>query len=83
VVQRDQLVALVRKRRARVLEVAHHLLGPVVHLAGGDDLVPRVAERPERHVELVTVLGLHVLAHDGLTALPERRHAPTLRQAQR
>ena len=71
VVHGDQLVALVRERRARLLEVAHHLVGPVVHLAGGDDLVAGVSERPERHVEFMTVLGLHVLAHDGLAAVPE------------
>jgi hypothetical protein len=29
-----------------------------------------VSERPERRVELMTVLGLHVLTHDGLTAIP-------------
>ena len=66
VVQRDQLVALVGEGGARLREVAHHLLGPVVHLARGDDLVARMIEGAERHVELMPVLGLHVLAHDGL-----------------
>jgi hypothetical protein len=68
VVEPDQLVALVGECGARLLEVARHLLGAVVHVAVRDDLVTRVVERPHRHVELVPVLGLHVLTDDGLAA---------------
>ena len=66
-----ELVSLVRECRAGLLEVAHHLVGTVVHVARGDDLVARVIEGAERHVELMTVLGLHVLAHDGLATLSQ------------
>src|SRR5439155_13127012 len=52
----DQLVALVRERRARLGEVARDLVLAVVDVAGRDDLVARVAERGHRHIELVPVL---------------------------
>ena len=66
VMQRDELVALVGECRARLGEVAPHLLLPVKHLPGGDDLVARMGKRSDRRVEVVAVLRLHVLAHDGL-----------------
>ena len=47
--------------------------GPSKTSPVGDDLVARVVERRHRHVEVVDVLGLHVLAHDGLAALAQRR----------
>ena len=85
VVQRDQLVALVGERRAALLEVRRDRRLAVVHVAGRDELVARVVERLHRHVELVPVLGLHVLAHDRLAALAQRRRghqrAPLLRDA--
>src|SRR5205085_7153778 len=76
VVQRNGLVALVRKRRTRLREVRGHRLLAVVNLTGGDDLVAGVVEGPQRHVELVTVLGLHVLANKPFATLAElrRRH---------
>jgi hypothetical protein len=74
VVQRDQLVALVGERRARLSEVGHDLLRPVVHVAGRDDLVPRVAERAERRLEVVLVLRLHVLAHHRFAPFAQRVH---------
>jgi hypothetical protein len=77
VVQRDQLVALVGERGARLVEVALDRLGAVVDLAGRDDLVARVVEGRQRDVELVPVLGLHVLAHQLLSGLAQG-HRPTL-----
>ena len=60
----DQLVALVRKGGACLLEVARHLLRPVVDVAGADELVARMVEGGDRGVVLVPVLGLHVLDHE-------------------
>ena len=64
----DQLVALIRERRARVLEVLAHGRVAVVHLPRRDDLVARVREGLHHGLEVVDVLGLHVLAHHGLTS---------------
>ena len=72
VMQGQQLVALVGESGAGVLEVLHDLLGSVVDLAGGDQLVPRVVKGVERVVELVAVLGVHVLAHDRLARRAHR-----------
>ena len=66
VVERDQLVALVREGPAALLEVPRHLLGPVVDVAGGDQLVAGVVEGLEGRVELVPVLRVHVLPDDRL-----------------
>ena len=77
-VQRDQLVALVWKRGAALVEVAQHLLLPVVYVAGGDQLVARMLERRHRRVEVVPVLRLHVLAHERFAALPAGRRSPSL-----
>src|SRR5882762_11517879 len=71
----SDLVALIGERRAALVEVAGDRLLAVVDVARRDDLVARVAERLHRHVELVAVLGLHVLAHDLLAGLSEA-HAP-------
>jgi hypothetical protein len=68
VVHRDQVVALVRERGPGLLEVARDLTRAVVDVAGADQLVARMVERRERCVELVPVLGLHVL-DDELLAL--------------
>ena len=68
VMQRDELVALVRERGAGGAEVLPHLLLAVEDLPRGDDLVARVLERPDRGVEVGDVLGFHVLADDGLAA---------------
>src|SRR5437763_1948190 len=65
----------------RLGEVARALLLAVVDGARRDDLVARVAERGHRHVELVPVLRLHVLAHHGLAALAQglvAQHVRTL-----
>ena len=83
VVQRDQLVALVGERRARLLEVARHLALPVVYVAGGDDLVARVVERAHRGVEVEPVLGLHVLAHRRLALAAQRRAGLGMRRVER
>src|SRR3954447_19915337 len=77
VVQRDQLVALVGERGARLGEVPRDLVGAVVHVAGRHDLVARVVEGREGHVELVPVLGLHVLAHGALAGVAEAHRAAT------
>ena len=58
------LVALVGERTAGQLVVAGHLLGSVIDVPGGDDLVTRMVERRHRDVEVVGVLRRHVLAHD-------------------
>jgi len=73
VVQRDDLVALVGKRRPAFGEVGANLLLTVEDVAGRHELVPRMIERGDRGVEVVTVLRLHVLAHDRLPALPKAR----------
>ena len=72
--QRDQLIPLVRKRRARLLEVGHYLLTAVVHVPDRDDLVAGVVEGAERGVEVVLVLRLHVFAHHGLAPFAQRVH---------
>ena len=72
-VQGQQLVALVGEGAPRLLEVRHHLLGPVVDLAGPHQLVAGVMEGGEGVVELVAVLGVHVLAHDLLALAPQQR----------
>src|ERR1700677_2793688 len=69
VVQRDQLVALVGKGGACLGEVAPYLLLAVVHVSRADQLVARMLERRDRRIEVVVVLGLHVLAHERLAAL--------------
>jgi mannosyltransferase len=66
VVEGNQLVSLVGERGACLLEVARHLLRPVVDVAGADQLVARVVESRQRGVELVPVLRLHVLDHEPL-----------------
>ena len=68
VVQGDHLVALIWEGGAALGVVTAHLLLAVVHLAGGDQFVARVREGADRGVEVVDVLGLHVLAHNGLAA---------------
>ena len=60
--EREQLVALVGEGGAGLLEVARDLLGAVVDVAGGDQLVARVVEGVEGGIELVPVLRVHVLA---------------------
>ena len=70
-VEGDRLVALVGERRAGLGEVRRHRLLTVVHLPRGDDLVAGVVEGRHRHVELVTVLGLHVLADQPLAVLAQ------------
>ena len=67
-VQGDQLVALIRERGPRLLEVARHLPLAVVPVPGRDYLVARVVESAHGRVEVVPVLGLHELANDGLAA---------------
>ena len=71
VVELDQLVALVGEGAAGLLVVGGDLLGPVVDVAGRDDLVAGVLEGVERDVELVPVLGLHVLDDDLLAFLAQ------------
>src|SRR3954453_13028441 len=74
-VEGDQLVALVGKGRARLLVVAVDLFGAVEDLVGRNDLVARVVgEGGQRHVEVVRVLRLHVLADD-LLGLVSRVHS--------
>src|SRR3954465_3557117 len=70
VVQRQELVALIREGSTGVVVVAGHLLGAVVDLPGGDQLVARVTEGVERGVELVPVLRVHVLTDDLPALLP-------------
>src|SRR5439155_20352754 len=77
VVHLDELVALVRERRARLLEIAVDRFLAVVDLAGGDQLVAWVLERAHGDVELVAILRLHVLANDLLADVFEG-HAATL-----
>ena len=90
VVQRDDLVALVGKGLAGLAVVRRDGLRPVDHLAAGDELVARMVEGREREVEVVAVLGLGVLAHDGLAPGSEvgvHRHVadptPSVRQSLR
>src|SRR5262249_17481729 len=64
VVERDQLIPLVGKGGARLVEVAGDLLGAVIDVAGADELVARVVEGLDRRVVLVTILRLHVLDHE-------------------
>jgi hypothetical protein len=66
VVHRDQLVALIRERSPGVLEVARDLTRAVVDVARADQLVARMVERRKRRVELVPILGLHVLGDERL-----------------
>ena len=78
---RDQLVALIGEGGAGVLEVAGHLLAAVVDVPRADQLVARVVEGLDRRLELVPVLGLHVLDHELLalaTKLLADGHGPTL-----
>jgi len=79
VVHGDQRVALVGERAARLLEVARDSIRAVVDVAGRHDLVARMAERGERGREVVAVLRLHVLAHDGFAPgaqIADGRHRP-------
>ena len=64
VVQRDQLVSLVGKGGAGLLEVPGHLLRAVVDLAGAHQLVAGMVEGRDRRLVVVTVLRLHVLDHE-------------------
>ena len=73
VMEGDQLVALVGERGARLLEVARHLVGAVEDVARADQLVARVVEGRERGVELVPVLGLHVLDNELLAPATKLR----------
>src|SRR5262249_22913785 len=70
-------VPLVGEGRARGGVVAADGALAVEHLARRDQLVAWMREGAERHVELVTVLGLHVLAHDGFASLAEGRRRGT------
>ena len=77
VVDRDHLVALVGKGRARARVVGAHGGFAVVHLTGRDELVARMRERGHRGLEVLAVLGVHVLAHHGLARgshLVRQRH---------
>ena len=69
-------VALVGECGARGGVVAADRFLAVVHLAGGDQLVARVREGSQGHVELVAVFRFHVLAHHHL-ALGSQAHQPT------
>src|SRR4029079_1604118 len=64
VVKGDELISLVGKGGARLLEIARNLLRAVVHVAGADELVAWVVEGLERRVVFVTVLRVHVLDHE-------------------
>ena len=71
VVELDQAVALIGERAARLLEVRADGLLAVIYIAGRDDLVARVLEGGEGDIELVPVLGLHVLADGPLASLAQ------------
>jgi hypothetical protein len=73
VMERDQLVALVGERRARLLEIARDRHLAVMHVARRDDLVARMVKRAHRGVEVVPVLRLHVLAHGRLALAAQIR----------
>src|SRR5205823_14774491 len=75
------LVALVREGAPGLAVVGGHRVRAVDYLPVRYELVARVVERAQRDVELVTVLRLGVLAHDGLAAGAQvgvHGHAPTL-----
>ena len=67
----DQRVALVGERGPRLVEVAADLIGAVEDVAGRDDLVAGMAEGGDRRLELVAVLGVHVLADVRLASVAE------------
>ena len=71
VVKGDELVALVRKRGPGLSEVATDLGLTIEDISGCDDLVARMRKGRDRRIEVVVVLGLHVLAHDSLSALTQ------------
>ena len=71
VMQRDEFVALIRKRSATLGEIGTHRLFTVIYIARRDELIARVPERGDRRVEIMPVLRLHVLPHDGLAACAE------------
>ena len=62
---------LIGERTARLLEVRTDSLLAVIYIAGRDDLVARVLEGGEGDIELVPVLGLHVLADGPLASLAQ------------
>src|SRR5262245_65992197 len=64
--QGQDLVPLVRERGARRLVVPANGLLAVEDLAGGNQLVARMAERREGGVELAAGLRFHVAANDHL-----------------
>ena len=74
----DQLVALIGKGGPRVLEVAAHRLLPVEYIARRH---AGMAEGGERHLDVMVVLGLHVLADERLAALALRRAGRQLTHA--
>jgi hypothetical protein len=83
-VQDRVLIALIWKGSAGDAEVLGDLIRAVVDIAGRDDLVSGMVERGHRHVELVTVLGLHVLADDRqatLAQISDGRHHRAVRPA--
>src|SRR5262249_7262695 len=69
--QGQDLVPLVRERGARRLVVPANGLLTVEDLAGGNQLVARMAERREGGVELAAVLRFHVAANDHLATVTE------------
>jgi hypothetical protein len=66
VLKGDHLVALIRERPAGLFEIAHDLLGAVVDVTRGDQLIACMIEGGEGRIELVAVLRIHVLPDDGL-----------------
>ncbi len=71
VVKGDELVALVRKRGPGLSEVATDLGLTIEDVPRCNDLVAGVRKGRDRRIEVVVVLGLHVLAHHGLSALTQ------------
>ena len=71
VMKGDQLVALIGKGGPRVLEVLAHRVLPVEDIARRHDLVAGVAEGAQRQLEVVVVLGLHVLPDERLATLAQ------------
>src|SRR5258708_14180090 len=69
VIHRDELVALVRESAAALGKVPADLRFAVEDVARGDELVARMRERPDGGVEVLAVLRVHVLEHDGLAPL--------------
>src|SRR5262245_17964360 len=70
VVQREQLIALVRERGSGLLEVAANLGLAIEDVARPDQLVAGVMEGLHGGVVVVAVLGVHVLADELLADPP-------------